>query len=385
MSRRRKKNKHTNKQSAATTAQQHHQHHHQVEGELFGAGFDAEAYARRLFERDKATAVRDVHATLGRKRDDAARKLKDDVFKNYQRFLTSSREIASLESDLERARDLFLAVSATLDRLQDAALDLPLDTAPSQQQQQSQASAATTAMEDEVVKEIDWLCGVPEEVTLALAQRRFADASKLLGQVAAVRHKRPVLAAALRGTELGNELAAAHRALADALTADVVALHLSTGMLLLAPQAREAVELLAQLGLSERAKAAFLQSRSSVLRRDAARVRFEGDILRYVGELSRTCIAGVAAAIKDFTTAFPNGQDVSRLTHWASVELLRFADTFRKRVFYSEDFSVVGEALHITLFHCSVLLPAGFDLSFVLSHFVSPHSLSFVCFSCSLT
>lgn len=59
--------------------------------------FSAEVYTKRLFEVHNEDSARELLKNLQKKKAEVAELLKQNVYKNYYMFISSSKEISSLE------------------------------------------------------------------------------------------------------------------------------------------------------------------------------------------------------------------------------------------------------------------------------------------------
>eukprot|EP00727_Mastigamoeba_balamuthi_P008591 m51a1_g4354 hypothetical protein (787) ;mRNA; r:225639-228233 len=373
--------------------------------------FDATAFARKLCETHQVDSLRAVHRALARRKESAARELKGNVYKNYSRFINASKEIASLEAEMQSVRNLFQVVDGLLDAVQQAAIELrsrsefqqlmqaASDGTASTRQQKERESSRSPRPEDDssdlssksprgtqpqdpaeptksprglvgqdpkasvagvqergavqrkAKAEVAWLVGVPDELEVLVAERKFEEAVGVVEALRKLLRESPVVDAALASTELRGDIDNGK----DLRCATLPPSH-----------ARAEMALLARLELKDRGLTAFFATRSASVSKEVKRLRFEGDIAGYVADISRAFFSVIRATCDDVMQTFPDKSSLCRLSQWLAGELGAFEGAFRKKVFCSEDFAVVGESVHLALYHCQALLPDGFDMSFLL-------------------
>lgn len=371
-----------------------------ITSEEFGSEkFDAKSFVTQVFEQKTPGEVRTIHVHLEAKKDENAKRLQASAIENYPLFLQSVKEVSNLESDLEQVREQFHVMATSIDSIQESMIDISLLSTGvrhlimTQKAQRSNGANGRDDDDDEGIyghskksilddddnddnnddnennenegdmnsleKNIEWLARVKESVILNVSQRKFTEAVAIMLRVADIIGSNKVLDFALEETDLEKDLDIAVKTLGNALADDV-----------LLRRSRESMHNMARLEMRSRAKGCFLAATSKIIRRELACTRFEGDVLRYASLLSSTFYTELADAYKQYTEVFDSPDDSSRFTQWAGRETEKYCEVFKRRVFFSEDFFTVAEAIDLSLFHCLNTLPEGLDISFIAKNSV---------------
>ena len=376
-----------------------------ITSEEFGSEkFDVDSFVTQVFEQKTPGEVKAIHAHLEAKRDENAKRLQASAIENYPLFLQSVKEVSDLETDLEQVREQFHIMVTSLDSIQESMVDISLlssgfrhlimsqkarrgngpntydeddgfeqdeedfSSDKRRRRRNSNARKGGAGLGDDnedgadlgnIEKDIEWLTRVKEGIALNVSQRKFTEAVALMVKVADIIGANKVLDFALEETDLERDLDVAVRTLGHALADDV-----------LLRRSRESMHNMAKLGMRSRAKGCFLAATSKAIRRELACTRFEGDVLRYASLLSSTFYTALADAYAQYSEVFDSPDDSSRFTQWAGRETEKYCDVFKRRVFFSEDFFTVAEAIYLSLFHCLNTLPEGLDISFIVKNSV---------------
>ena len=127
------------------------------------------------------------------------------------------------------------------------------------------------------------------------------------------------------------------------------------------------ISLLLRLKAGPAARSTFLDMRTKVLKAHVRKIRFEGHVGAYVGDLAVVYFTGIKHTADWFLASFKENEvsscqciyivigvyadDVVRVAfvHWAKSQLENFAATFRKQVYTPDvDPMVVDDAMKIT-------------------------------------
>lgn len=371
-----------------------------ITSEEFGSEkFDVDSFVTQVFEQKTPGEARTIHVHLEAKKDENAKRLQASAIENYPLFLQSVKEVSNLESDLEQVREQFHIMATSIDSIQESMIDISLLSSGFRHliaTQKSQRNSGVNAQDDDddedtdygnekksgpddddddddesdlkaTEKDIEWLARVKETVILDVSQRKFTEAADIMAKVANTINGNKVLDFALEETDLEKDLNIAVKILGNALAEDV-----------LLRRSQESMHNMANLGMGSRAKGCFLASTSKIIRRELACTRFEGDVLRYASLLSSTFYTELADAYKKYTDVFNSPDDSSRFTQWAGRETEKYCEVFKRRVFFSEDFFTVAEAIDLSLFHCLNTLPEGLDISFIAKNSVNITNILFL-------
>ena len=368
--------------------------------------FDAGAWADALFQACDRDRARAVCAGLETRRSAAAVQMKRSVFENHGKLLATSKAVERLDSDLKAVRESTRLQLSQVCHLTDATapgtsdmllLASVLDATSPQRARTATTTATATkrggsgsgsgsgrssggqgaAVAAAYGRDVEWLLALPARLRVARAKHdhaaAVADLTELRGRLAV----RPVLQRALEGTALQAALDREHAALVRRLVRDARRASSGSGAAVPAVGA-VALALLDDLGLGAVAQGAFLDAWAARLGADGAAggalggrgAQFDGDVLRYVGRASAAFFALLSDAVHECLARFDSGAATSRLADWAATEILAFCQRLAQRALSSETPDTVARCARLLVFHCRTLLPAGFDLSFVIQqHF----------------
>ena len=96
----------------------------------------------------------------------------------------------------------------------------------------------------------------------------------------------------------------------------------------------------------------------------------DGDVVGAVGTASGWFFAALGDALDEGLALFGSGCAASRLADWASAQIGAFCQRLTQRVLLSEPPANVARCARLLVHHCATLLPAGFDLSFVVQQYM---------------
>ncbi|KAJ7204356.1 nuclear mRNA splicing protein [Mycena pura] len=135
------------------------------------------------------------------------------------------------------------------------------------------------------------------------------------------------------------------------------------------------ISLLLRLNAGPAARTAFLNMRSQVMRNHVRRIRFEGHIGAYVGDLSIVYFTGIKHTADWYLASFKENEVASAFIDWAKKQVEDYGELFRRQVYSTDgDPKVVEEALKITYAQSKKLLQEyGLDFRFLFSDVLSEH------------
>ncbi|KDR85544.1 hypothetical protein GALMADRAFT_234471 [Galerina marginata CBS 339.88] len=128
------------------------------------------------------------------------------------------------------------------------------------------------------------------------------------------------------------------------------------------------ISLLNRLKAGAAARNTFLEMRSQVIRGLMRKIRFEGHIGTYIGELAIVYFTGIKHTADWYLASFKENEVASSFISWTKHQLEDYCEIFRKQV-YSKDVDpqVVEEAINITLSQSKKLLQEyGLDFRYLL-------------------
>ncbi|KAF8079188.1 exo84 subunit/exocyst complex component [Lyophyllum atratum] len=128
------------------------------------------------------------------------------------------------------------------------------------------------------------------------------------------------------------------------------------------------ISYLLRLKAGPAARSTFLQMRTKVLKAHVRKIRFEGHVGAYVGDLAVVYFTGIKHTADWFLASFKENEVASAFIEWAKTQIEDFGENFRKQVFTSDvDRQVVEDALKITYTQSKKLLQEyGLDFRYLL-------------------
>ncbi|RDB19331.1 Exocyst complex component EXO84 [Hypsizygus marmoreus] len=204
-----------------------------------------------------------------------------------------------------------------------------------------------------------WVGEWADDLTVAIALREWEKAVSLVEEgkakfstIPLLAHKLPPLSAQLTAALLAS------LALPSARKSTSVAL----------------ISFLLRLKAGPAARSTFLQMRSGVLKGYVRKIRFDGNVGTYVGDLAVVYFTGIKHTADWFLASFKENEVASAFIDWAKKQIEDFAETFRKQVFTSDvEPEVVEGALKITYTQSKKLLQEyGLDFRFLLDELLVP-------------
>ncbi|KAF7302741.1 Exocyst complex component [Mycena chlorophos] len=133
------------------------------------------------------------------------------------------------------------------------------------------------------------------------------------------------------------------------------------------------ISLLLRLNAGAAARTTFLNMRSHVMRNHVRKIRFEGHIGAYVGDLAIVFFTGIKNTADWYLSSFKENEGASAFIDWARKQIEDYGELFRRQVYSPDvDKKVVDEALMITRAQSKKLLQEyGLDFRFLFSDVLS--------------
>ena len=124
---------------------------------------------------------------------------------------------------------------------------------------------------------------------------------------------------------------------------------------------------LKKLGLQEMARDTFLKSRAEYIERKTRKLRFEGTLVKYISDLSFLVFSILRNTCDWYSASFES----SSFIVWASNEIKKFCNVFRRQVLKSPDFMLINECMIALQSQTNILKEASVDLSFLIDGYFS--------------
>ncbi|KAF8899240.1 hypothetical protein BD779DRAFT_1690750 [Infundibulicybe gibba] len=219
---------------------------------------------------------------------------------------------------------------------------------------QRSGETASVDAKEKAERDARWTSDWADDLTVAIALREWTKAVTLIEEGRLKLSTTPPLALKLPAltTQLITSLLASL-----ALTTN----RKSTSVFL--------ISLLLRLDAGLAARTTFLDMRSQVLKNLVRKIKFEGHIGAYVGDLTIVYFTGLKHSADWFLASFKENTASSSLIEWTKTQLEDYAEMFRRQVYTSDvDPKVVEEALQITHSQSKKLLQEyGLDFRFYLA------------------
>ncbi|KAF8215824.1 hypothetical protein K438DRAFT_1914733 [Mycena galopus ATCC 62051] len=207
--------------------------------------------------------------------------------------------------------------------------------------------SANTDAKEKADRDARWAGEWADELTVAIALREWEKATGLVETGRGKLSTTPPLQAKL-----------------PALTAQLTAALLQS---LSQPSNRKStvtslISLLLRLNAGPAARTAFLNMRSQVMRSHVRRIRFEGHIGAYVGDLAFVYFTGIKHTADWFLASFQENEVASAFIDWTKKQIEEYGELFRRQV-YSADADPSKKLLQ----------DYGLDFRFLFSDVLSEH------------
>lgn len=334
--------------------------------------FDPDQFTKDWFIKKSEEKVRVQFNELVKTKENAADELKRSVYQNYPCFISTSKEISNLEVDMLDLRNLLTDMGSVLKGMQH--MQLKFDMATQTQRPVSRHMSQTQFRDKKVApkEDVKWLLGVPEELDVMIAERLFDNAVDVVTRVRTLLQDHPQLEVALSSHPIKAEIDNRIARLSETLAVDLQTPTIRPAYV------RVCISRMLRLGLADSAKSIFLESRSKKIRTEIRKLKFEGDIALYVGELSKLVFTSILSTCEEYRQSFTHTSMISGFVVWAMRELQSFGEMFQRQVFVTDNFQVIGQCLQIAEYHCKMLEQKGLSLAFQLWQHIHPGLASVV-------
>eukprot|EP01133_Synstelium_polycarpum_P013718 gene13718-16172_t len=308
--------------------------------------FSMEKYTNELFSHKTDTQSQFHLNYLNERKMGCIDHLKKDVYKNHSIFINASKEIANSEVDMLDFRNLITEYGNSITSLQNLSINWD---------HYFEVLSAST-------EPIQWLTTVPHELDRAIEQREYGDAIDVVeksinSKVEIVMQTHPLK------EQIDTRIKSLTESLIDQLRSQI----------LKPKQIKETIDWLVRLGQSDKAKSIFLESRSTAIQQAIKKVNISGDLVRYIGELTRIIFSSINTTSNDYLNAFPEAYMTSGLVEWVIHELELIADIFNRQVLIIDNFQTISQIMHIVESHCEMMDQNGLSLTFYWSLLLQPH------------
>ncbi|KAF9532123.1 hypothetical protein CPB83DRAFT_58809 [Crepidotus variabilis] len=205
-----------------------------------------------------------------------------------------------------------------------------------------------------------WVGEWSDDLTIAIALKEWSKAVDLVEQGQAKASVTPVLA--LKLPQLTSQLISS---LLDTLSFPS---NRKTTVVTL-------ISLLNRLKAGAAARNTFLEMRTRVISGLTRKIRFDGHIGTYIGELAVVYFTGIKHTADWYLASFKENEVASAFITWTKGQLEEYAAIFRKQVYSKDvDQKVVDDAVHITLTQSRKLLQEyGLDFRYLLDEILLEH------------
>ncbi|KIY73370.1 hypothetical protein CYLTODRAFT_417056 [Cylindrobasidium torrendii FP15055 ss-10] len=133
------------------------------------------------------------------------------------------------------------------------------------------------------------------------------------------------------------------------------------------------IGLLLRLNAGAAAKTTFLKMRSQVIKDLIRKIRFEGHIGAYIGDLAIVVFTAIKHSADWFLASFKDNENASTFIDWAKLQIEMYGEIFRKQVYSSDvESKVIQEAQDVTYAQSRKLLEEyGLDFRFLLDEMLA--------------
>ncbi|KAL0567919.1 exocyst complex component exo84 [Marasmius crinis-equi] len=217
-----------------------------------------------------------------------------------------------------------------------------------------ESSSPASDAKQKAERDARWTSEWADDLNVAIALKEWDKAVKLVEEGKARLAMTPPLAPKLPllTTQLTNALL---DTLSQASNRKTVVVHL--------------ISLLLRLGAGAAARSTFLKMRSQVVRDLVRKIKFEGHIGAYVGDLAMVYFTAIKHTADWFLASFKENEVASAFIDWARGQVENYAEIFRSQVYTGDvvEPKVVEEAMKITYSLSRKLLEEyGLDFRFLL-------------------
>lgn len=363
--------------------------------------FNEDKYVDDILSKYSDNELKTYFISLKGARNAVTLDLQSIIYKNHSKFGYISREVSTLESDLLILRSQLSKMSEIADSIiqpnksnlsiSNNNINNSIDSLDSNNDKDneidnndnninivnnneddeditSSIESLTNTSNNISVKDnltdddIERLTDILDTLDVYIAQREFDIA------VDEVQNSRKLLAQA--GNESKRVILLRNSIEERALRlSQLVSLELSNP-LLTKKQVQINIERLLKFGLGEQARDYFLSSRSEVIRHRIRSLKFEGDIIDYINDLSSIVFKLIKNTCEWYAFSFNDAIMTSGFVKWVLGEMEKYAVIFKRHVFITDDslqdFSIIAQCFTTAMEYCDELRSVGFELSFLL-------------------
>ncbi|CAZ81660.1 unnamed protein product [Tuber melanosporum] len=121
------------------------------------------------------------------------------------------------------------------------------------------------------------------------------------------------------------------------------------------------VQWLVRLDFEDRAREAFLEAKSDVIKKRTRQVRFEGDVPLYISQVALVQFTLIKNTVEIYNSCFEY-RLASALVRWAKERADEYMDIFERQLHaIDQDSNVYGDCIEITRLHSTMLVDCGLD------------------------
>eukprot|EP01132_Coremiostelium_polycephalum_P001991 gene1991-2452_t len=324
--------------------------------------FNPDKYTNELFIHKSDTQVSQYLLFLEERKSGCIDHLKKDVYKNHLIFIGASKEIANSEVDMLDFRNLITEYGNSMNSIQNLSINWD-----HYKQQQKKNYKIDFEPLSSTTEPIQWLTTSPNELDVTIEQREFENAVSIVEKINKIYENNPKVEIVMQTHPLKEQIQSRVKNLTDKLMTEL------SSPILKPNQIKETISLLVRLQQNDKAKSIFLESRSMSIQHQIKKVNISGDLIRYIGELTRIIFNGINQTCNDFTNSFPDLYMNSGLIEWVTNELEGIADIFNRQVFILDNFATISQAMRVVESHCLMMDQIGLSIGFYWNLLLQPY------------
>ncbi|TCD68299.1 exocyst complex component exo84 [Steccherinum ochraceum] len=265
----------------------------------------------------------------------------------------SARRQKEREGEHQRRKSLWISANGDRNSMAYAATEVPpMPEFLADLMDKSDLGMGSSAKE-KAERDARWISDFADELTVAIALRKWDEATKLVEDGESKQPTMPALSTKL--VPLKNQLTTALlQSLSIPTNRKSIVVHLIT--------------LLLRLEAGPAARNTFLTTRSDVMRKAIRAINFEGSVGMYIADLVIVVFTGIKHTADWFLASFKENEVASAFVEWAKQQVEHFAEMFRKQV-YTPDVNAktVENAIQVVHSQSKKLLEEfGIDFRFLL-------------------
>lgn len=314
--------------------------------------FDEKLYTKKLFEENDISVISKlVSGPLEAIREKASKKLQDSVHRNYQTFISTSKEISNLEVDMLELRNNLNEMSSTLKDLQNVNINLnrPIEK-----------KVRFSHENSELIKDIHWLLELPDELDILTSERLFDTAIEQIERANKLKESEHLT---LAFSSIKDSFEHHIQNLSRILVKDL------QNPALKKTESRKIILYLTRLGFSRTAREIFLETRSKKIKNEIRKLRYENDVGLYINEIARIIFTAIDSTCDDFQHCFKENAMISGFIVWTVKEMSNFLLYFKRKIHSATEVNneaLIKKCFDIAQAHCKTLENRGLSLTFYL-------------------